>query len=108
MPAIQPNVTSRRGAFQGSTFQGSTFVVMVGDDPCTIRATGVCPIADVLAVPEAERLGWEEMESLGIVDALDGAEEPRSLGGGMIVAPRLRRRQRAVSSRAMFFSGPRG
>jgi hypothetical protein len=65
-------------------------------------------IADVLAVPEAERLGWEEMESLGVVDALEGAEEPRSLGGGMIAAPRLRRRQRAVSSRAMFFSGPRG
>ena len=108
MPAIQPNVTNRRGAFQGSTFQGSTFVVMVGDDPCTIRATGVCPIADVLAVPEAERLGWEEMEAIGVIEAVDGAEEPGSLGGGMIAAPRLRRRQRAVSSRAMFFSGPRG
>ena len=108
MPAIQPKVTSRRGALQSSNFLGSTFVVMVGDDPCTVRATGVCPIADVLAVPEAERLGWEEMEAIGVIDALDRAEEPDSLGGGMIAAPRLRRRQRAVSSRAMFFSGPRG
>ena len=108
MPAIQPNVSSRRDAFQGSTSKGSTFVVMVGDDPCTIRTTGVCPIADVLAVPEAERLGWEEMEALGVIDARDVAEEELSPGGGMITAPRLRRRQRAMSSRAMFFAGPRG
>ena len=103
MPAIQPNVTSRPGALHGSTF-----VVMVGDDPCTVRATGVCPIADVLAAPEAERLGWAEMEALGLVDPGDDAGDVVSPAGGMISAPRLRRRQRAVSSRAMFFSGPRG
>jgi hypothetical protein len=103
MPAIQPNVTSRPGALHGSTF-----VVMVGDDPCTVRATGVCPIADVLSAPEAERLGWEEMEALGVIDSTDDAGDARSLGGGMISAPRLRRRQRALSSRAMFFAGPRG
>lgn len=103
MPAIQPSVTSRSGALHGSTF-----VVMVGDDPCTVRATGVCPIADVLSAPEAERLGWEEMEAVGVVDSSDDAGDARSLGGGMITAPRLRRRQRALSSRAMFFAGPRG
>lgn len=99
MPAIQPNVTGLRGPLPGSTF-----VVMVGDAPCTVRATGVCPIADVLAAPEAERLGWEEMEALGVVESADDGEGERSLGGGMIAAPRLGRRQRAVSSRAMFFS----
>jgi hypothetical protein len=103
MPAIQPNQSSRSGVLHGSTF-----VVMVGDDPCTVRATGVCPIADVLAAPEAERLGWEEMAALGAVDAVDGEFAGRSLGGGMISAPRLRRRQRAISSRAMFFAGARG
>jgi hypothetical protein len=41
---------------------------MVGDDPCTVRATGVCPIADVLSAPEAERLGWEEMEAGDIIE----------------------------------------
>jgi len=102
MPAIQPNVTGRRGVLQGSTF-----VVMVGDDPCTVRATGVCPIADVLAVPEAERLAREEMEGLGLIDADEVGGAPLSTGGGMILAPRLRRRQRAVPSRAMFFT-PRG
>ncbi len=103
MPAIQPSVTSRPGVLHGSTF-----VVMVGDDPCTVRATGVCPIADVLSAPEAERLGWEEMEAVGLIDASDDAGDARSLGGGMISAPRLRRRQRALSSRAMFFAGPQG
>jgi hypothetical protein len=103
MPAIQPSVTSRSGALHGSTF-----VVMVGDDPCTVRATGVCPIADVLSAPVAERLGWEEMEAVGVIDSSDDAGDARSLGGGMITAPRLRRRQRALSSRAMFFAGPRG
>lgn len=102
MPAIQPSVTSRPGVLHGSTF-----VVMVGDDPCTVRATGVCPIADVLSAPEAERLGWEEMEAVGLVDPEAAAGDGRSLAGGMISAPRLRRRERAVSSRAMFF-GPRG
>ena len=103
MPVIQPSITSRPGVLHGSTF-----VVMVGDDPCTVRATGVCPIADVLSAPEAERLGWEEMEALGLVDAGDEAGDTRSLGGGMISAPRLRRRQRALSSRAMLFASPRG
>ena len=103
MPAIQPNVTSRPGALHGSTF-----VVMVGDDPCTVRATGVCPIADVLSAPEAERLGWEEMAALGVIDADDDSGEARVFGGGMISPPRLRRRQRSLSSRAMFFAGPRG
>lgn len=102
MPAIQPNVSSRPGVLHGSTF-----VVMVGDDPCMVRATGVCPIADVLAAPEAERLGWEEMEALGLIDAHDGEVDARSPGGGMISAPRVRRRERPLSSRAMFFAGRR-
>jgi hypothetical protein len=48
------------------------------------------------------------MAALGAVDAVDGEFAGRSFGGGMISAPRLRRRQRAISSRAMFFAGARG
>ena len=40
---------------------GAAFVIMVADTPCVVRATGVRAIADVLAPPEAEVLGWEEM-----------------------------------------------
>lgn len=106
MPAIQPAVAGR------STPHASTFVVMVGDDSCFVRATGVQPIADVLAPPEAELLGWEEMEAIGAMPLPDdnGRDTaPASTAiGGMIAAPRLRRRQRAVSSRAMFYGAPRG
>lgn len=97
MRTIQPSVAGRTAAPLGSTF-----VIMVGDEACTVRATGVRPIADVLAAPEAEVLGWEEMAAVGAIDErqIDG---PSS--GGMIAAPRARRRRdRAMPSRAMLMA----
>jgi hypothetical protein len=106
MPSIHPIVAGSQ-----AVPQSSTYVVMVGDEVCTVRATTVRPIADVLAAPEAEILAWEEMAALGVVD-LAGDLGGQGLGiqplsGSMIAAPRPGRRQRAVSSRGMFFGSPR-
>lgn len=101
MRTLQPSVAGRSTAPLGTTF-----VVMVGDDACHVRATGVLPIADVLAAPEAEILGWEEMAAVGAIDA-SLAEAP--LDGGMIAAPRARRRRdRATPSRAMLMADSEG
>ncbi|RLS36118.1 MAG: hypothetical protein DWH79_00310 [Planctomycetota bacterium] len=93
----------------------ATFVVNVGGDQCTVRATGVRSIADVLAAPGADVLGFEEMEALGAIDEVlpgecevDPVLASDVFSAGMISAPRIRRRQRAVSSRALFFGAPRG
>lgn len=100
MPTTQPSVARRIAAPVGSAF-----VIMVADEPCVVRATGVRPIADVLAPPEAEVLGWEEMAAVGALDTQDSAGDA---SGGMIVAPRTRRRERPLSSRALLLGRPRG
>jgi hypothetical protein len=93
MPAIQPSAAERAAAV------GSRYVVMVGDEACLVRATGVRPIADVLAPPEAELLAWEEMTAVGAVDL--GAEGEAPASGAMIAAFRARRRRdRPAASRA--------
>lgn len=100
MPTIKPSAGTR-----SPVSLGPTFVVMVGDEPCVVRATGVRPIADVLAAPEAEALGWEEMSAIGL---LDRADEAPAGSGGMIAAPRVRRRRdRPLASRATLLSRPR-
>ena len=97
MRTIQPSVVGRSTAPLGTTF-----VVMVGDEACCIRATGVRPIADVLAPPEAEVLAWEEMAAVGAIDASPSGSP---LDGGMIAAPRARRRRdRATPSRALLLA----
>ena len=93
MPAIQPSTADRAAAV------GSRYVVMVGDEACLVRATGVRPIADVLAPPEAEVLAWEEMAAVGAVER--GSEGDVPAAGGMIAAFRARRRRdRPTPSRA--------
>ncbi len=100
MRTIQSSV-----AGQSTAPLGSTFVVMVGEEACVVRATGVRPIADVLCAPEAELLGWEEMAGLGAIDQGDVPGLPPS--GGMIAAPRLRRRRdRSTASRALLLARP--
>jgi len=106
MPSIHPTIAGSQ-----AVPQSSTYVVMVGDDVCTVRATTVQPISDVLAAPEAEILAWEEMAATGAVDlAGDGCGQGvgmQPLSGSMIAAPRPGRRRRAVSSRGIFFGSPR-
>jgi len=95
MPAIQSSAAERVAV-------GSRYVVMVGDEACLVRATGVRPIADVLAPPEADLLSWEDMAAIGAVER--GPEGQPAASGGMIAAPRARRRRdRSVSSRAILF-----
>ncbi|MFM7075003.1 MAG: hypothetical protein ACKO5R_05650 [Planctomycetaceae bacterium] len=101
MPAIQPSAADRAAAV------GSRYVVMVGDEPCLVRATGVRPIADVLAPPEAELLAWEEMAAVGAVER--GTEGDAGSSGGMIAAFRARRRRdRPTASRATLLGRSHG
>lgn len=72
-------------------------VVHVGDDRHPIRSQPVWPIADVLGV-EDQMDDWLDGNALAIHDLLESR---------MIAPPRpRRRRQRAVSSRAVFYQGP--
>jgi hypothetical protein len=71
----------------------------VDGEPCAVRATPVWPIADVLGMEDAFD---------GLVDAavdLDETVIVDAIESRMIAAPRMRRRQRAVSSRAVFYAG---
>lgn len=81
------------------------FTIKVGDAQCVVRATSVWPIPEVLELesqlePGSEPAAREPARSLErelIADVL---------ASRMIVPPRpRRRRQRAVSSRAVFYAG---
>lgn len=90
-------ITTRPVApFTGST---SRLAMTVDGETCTVRATPVWPIAEVLGVEDAFD---------GLVDAvadLDDRLIADAIESRMIASPRLRRRQRAVSSRAVFYAG---
>lgn len=82
------------------------YVVKTASSVCEVRARAIAPIAEVLGFEVEMDLAAE-----GMVDpaALDGAEAGCGmvadlLESRMIAPPRLRRRrQRTVSSRAVFF-----
>jgi hypothetical protein len=87
--------TSRRPEPSSS----ACFVMRVAGTECTVRATTVWPIHEVLEA-EAEMLlaaGDQEAAAEMLVDLLDSR----------MIAPYRprRRRERAVSSRAMFYAG---
>lgn len=83
------------------------FSIKVGDAECVVRATAVWPIPEVLELEsqlepasEASAQTTQELERELIADVL---------ASRMIVPPRpRRRRERAVSSRAVFYSGAEG
>jgi hypothetical protein len=88
-----------------SANMAARYVVTVGETPCEVRARTVAMIAEVL--------GFEhEME--GDVADLAGGSADRHLiadllDSRMIAPPRaVRRRQRPVSSRAMFYGAAGG
>jgi hypothetical protein len=85
---------------QAETFEPQRYVVKVGDAECVIRAAAVWPIAEVLELESQFEPGSESidrgLEPTVVADVLDSR---------MIAPPRLRRRQRAVSSRAVFYAG---
>jgi len=80
--------------------ESTRYVVTVGETPCEVRARTIAMIAEVL--------GFEQ-EMEGEVEDLAGHAADRHLiadllDSRMIAPPRpVRRRQRAVSSRAMFY-----
>lgn len=73
----------------------------VDGDTLTVRATAVWPIAEVL---DFER-SLDDSASLIQTGDVDAELIADALASRMILPPRLRRRQRAVSSRAMFYAG---
>jgi hypothetical protein len=83
-----------------AAFTAQRFTIKVDEDECLIRAAEVWPIADVLELesqlePNGEQ-GTERIDAALAADLLDAR---------MIPPPRpRRRRQRAVSSRAIFYA----
>ena len=89
MNTTTPNAESRSGSSVATPH-----VMTVGGTECVVRVVPLCPIADVL--------GFEhEIAAVGPADASMIAD---LLDSRMIAPPRPRRRRdRAVSSRAVFY-----
>ncbi len=101
MNAITSTASSANTAFVTSGGSEATrYVVTVGETPCEVRARTIAMIAEVLGC---------EQEMEGEVEDLVGPAADRHLiadllDSRMIAPPRpIRRRQRSVSSRAMFY-----
>lgn len=100
MHATTSTASAADTAFVKSANTAIRYVVTVGDTPCEVRARTIAMIADVL--------GFEQ-EMEGELADLAGADADRHLiadllDSRMIAPPRaVRRRQRPVSSRAMFY-----
>jgi len=93
------NVVARQASPRPEHTSSACFVMRVAGTECTVRATTVWPIHEVLEA-EAEMLlaaGDQEAADEMLVDLLDSR----------MIAPYRprRRRERAVSSRAMFYAG---
>ncbi|MFM7206976.1 MAG: hypothetical protein ACKO4T_09945 [Planctomycetaceae bacterium] len=73
--------------------------MQVDGETCGVRATAVWPIGEVLSCVELLE-GFHAAD----IDA-DDSLIADAIESRMIVAPRLRRRQRAVSSRAALLAG---
>ena len=97
-----PTTTST--ATPSLSYPARTYTVQVAGEECLVRATQIWPIADLLAPPLPELIGIDEMDAVGAL-APDEADIPaeEAIGAGLAAAPRRGRRQRAVSSRAMFY-----
>jgi len=101
MHTTTSTVNSAETANVKSASVTNRYVVTVGNTPCEVRARTISMISDVL--------GFEQ-EMEGEVADLAGADADRHLiadllDSRMIVPPRAaRRRQRPVSSRAMFYN----
>jgi hypothetical protein len=100
MHATTSTANAAETSFVKSASLSNRYVVTVGDTPCEVRARTIAMIADVL--------GFEQ-EMEGEVADLAGSDADRHLiadllDSRMIAPPRAaRRRQRPVSSRAMFY-----
>ncbi len=90
---------------QPAAGEPARFVVHVGGTPCAIRARSVALIADVLGYEAEMEVGLAETADSGV----DGLTVTDLLDSRMIEPYRARRRrQRGVTSRALFFATARG
>jgi hypothetical protein len=81
------------------------FTVKVGDAECVVRATAVWPIPEVLEL-ESQLEPGQDVAAEDSTRNLERELIADVLASRMIVPPRpRRRRQRAVSSRAVFYAG---
>jgi hypothetical protein len=95
------NATTQHDTVAPATANRHLLTTQIDGDCVTVRATAVWPIAEVLDFERhlddtVDMLGPGEADKDLILDALDSR---------MIAAPRPGRRQRMVSSRAMFYAG---
>ncbi|NBW96245.1 MAG: hypothetical protein EBR28_05855 [Planctomycetia bacterium] len=87
--------TTNSGEYRPTTSVTIPHVLRIGGEECVVRALPLCPIADVLGF-EHEIAGPVPADIGTIADLLDSR---------MIAPPRPRRRRdRAVSSRAVFYA----
>jgi len=105
MNVATTTVNPADAALVKSASGAARYVVNVGETPCEVRAHAIAMIADVLGFEremdgEAADLAGGSADRHLIADLLDSR---------MIAPPRVtRRRQRRVSSRAMFYGSARG
>lgn len=95
------NATTQHDTVATATGNRHLLATQVDGDCVTVRATAVWPIAEVLDFERhlddtLDMLGAGEADADLVIDALDSR---------MIASPRAGRRQRTVSSRAMFYAG---
>lgn len=94
------NATTNRHAAPSLGGSRQILQARIAGATCTVRATTVWPIAEVLdferQLDDAGMLGADTADAELVIDALESQ---------MIAPPRPGRRQRTVSSRAMFYAG---
>jgi hypothetical protein len=94
------NATTNRHSAPSLPGSRQILQARIAGETCTVRATTVWPIAEVLdferQFDDAGMLGADPTDAELVIDALESQ---------MIAPPRPGRRQRTVSSRAMFYAG---
>jgi hypothetical protein len=96
--------TTATTATPTATFVPARYRMQVGSIECIVRGTPVCPIPEVLDLDGQFEPGRDADEA-----GLDDELLADLLASRMIAAPRpRRRRERPVSSRAVFFAGSEG
>ena len=95
-------VTFANAATSGSC---DRYTVRTGSAVCEVRVRTIAPIADVLGFESEMDVAAEGLiDPAALVGAADGSTVADLLDSRMIAPPRpRRRRQRSVSSRALFY-----
>lgn len=98
------STTSRVDENQRRTAPAVSYSLTIDGEPCTVRATAVWPIPD--ALDAADQFVGGMLEAFHGPGAAESALIADVLESQMIAPPRPRhRRQKPMSSRALFFAG---